>query len=219
MNFLKVKVFYALTALLSLTLTTPYVIAQEDGGNALYDPVAPANSSFIRVLNLTDGVTDFNLSGKTSSQTISAMDFGGYLFVESGEVSATVGSQTYTATLQEKDVVTLVYKGDSIEVITDSFFDSRRKSRASFYNLADKPLTLATSDGSIPLFENLGGNSRGERELNEVKILLSTFDADNKIGDFEELLFMKGRSYSLVVTGNEGSYVLLMEADFIDPIL
>lgn len=196
-----------------------YTVVHAKGANGLYSAVAPSNSAFIRVVNLSETLITVDVLGKNNKQNVASQSVGGYLFTPSGTVNAVIGGIKFKQNMKEKEVKTLVLKDNKIIVIDDNYFNSKRKSRVSFFNLSTQHLSLKTHDSKHQLIAPISPNASATRKLNEVKIKLAVFDDVNKLGDFSEQLFKKGRSYSFIVYGNGTKINMLTVPDAIDPIL
>jgi len=194
-------------------------VTAKDANNALYDPVAPDGSAFIRAINVSSGYITVKLSSKNESQKISSKSIGGYLFTPEGNITIDINGVKKDVTLKENDIISLVFNNNSITSIHDTPFKNKRKARANFYNLTDKKLSLKTSDGKHQLIDPITKSHRSHRDINGIKVKLSAFDESKKLIDFDKLLFKKGRSYSFVVYREGSVFSTLQYNDTIDPIL
>ncbi|MGB3598059.1 MAG: alginate O-acetyltransferase AlgF, partial [Pseudomonas neustonica] len=81
----------------------------QDANADLYDAVAPANSAFVRVMNLSDTGVEATLTSKTSAQRVGAGQFSGYRFVEPGLHRIGVAGQVLEAELEANTASTVLY--------------------------------------------------------------------------------------------------------------
>lgn len=190
-----------------------------DNNTALYDPSAPADSAFVRVLNLTDSIISFQVDIKKDIQKIPTEQLGGYVFVKPGKRAIELAGVKKTMDLKTRDVKTITFDGKNISVIDDEYFDDRKKALASFYNLLKTPLALKTRDGKLEVIKHIGEQQRASRKLNSLKVVLAAFNKDKKVAEFSEVLFKKGRSYSFIVFEQAGKIKHFSHANTIDPIL
>jgi len=122
------------------------VQAQEVNAD-LYDAVAPANSAFVRVLNLSSGVVDVSLSSKKTAQKVGPEQLGAYRFTPPGKTLLSVGAARLETDLQANSASTLLYANGSLTELKDIYVNEPKKAQLAFYNLTDTPTALKTADG------------------------------------------------------------------------
>jgi len=184
-------------------------------GNAdLYDAVAPADSAFVRVLNLSDRNIDVTLSGKVNPQRVAAGQLSGYRFTPAGPHKIAVGSHSIEPQLKANAASTVVYDGKQLKLISDKYVNEPKKAQIAFYNLTANQAALKTSDGKHEVVEALGNGETGTRMVNEVKIDFAAYQQDTKVASFDEQFLKKGRSYSYVLLPGNRSMTI---ANSIDP--
>ncbi len=184
-------------------------------GNAdLYDAVAPADSAFVRVLNLSDRNIDVTLSGKVNPQRVAAGKLSGYRFTPAGPHKIAVGSQSIEPQLKANAASTVVYDGKQLKLISDKYVNEPKKAQIAFYNLTANQAALKTSDGKHEVVEALGNGETGTRMVNEVKIDFAAYQQETKVASFDEQFLKKGRSYSYVLLPGNRSMTI---ANSIDP--
>lgn len=199
-----------------LFLTAP--AQAQDGNAALYGPVPPADAAFVRVLNLSGDITEATVAGKSRAQTIGAGRLGNFVFVEPGPRRISVGGQHYETSLSPHSALTLVFNGQVLTPILDSFSENPKKALVSFYNLTEEPLALKTQDGRYTLIEPVPARQSGSRPVNEVKITLAAYAGDHQVTAFDEAFLKKGRSYSYLVVSDVDGYRTLSLANTLDAI-
>ncbi|CAD5107304.1 alginate O-acetyltransferase AlgF [Zestomonas carbonaria] len=204
--------------LLSLLLLAPLAAQAQDGNAALYGPVAPAGSAYVRVLNLSGAPAEVLLSGKASAQKVNAGQLGAYVFIAPGNRKITVNQTSQDANLQGNSAYTLVYDGSSLQSIVDPYSDDPKKALVAFYNLTDQPLALKTQDGKHAIVDNVAKNHSGVRPVNEIKIGFAAFNGEQSVARFDEQFLKKGRSYSYLVIPDGGSYRAISQANSLDAI-
>jgi alginate O-acetyltransferase complex protein AlgF len=192
--------------LLSLLLASFAALAQQDGNAGLYGTQAPANSAYVRVLNLSPAVAELTVTGKSRSQKVNGGQLGAYLFVAPGARKISVNQASLDSTLAANSATTLIYDGSKLEPITETFSEDPKKALVAFYNLTGKPLALKTQDGKHAIVESVAGHKSGSRQVNELKIGFAAFDGEQSIAKFDEQLLKKGRSYSYMVIEDGGQY-------------
>ncbi|PTU74226.1 alginate O-acetyltransferase AlgF [Pseudomonas mangrovi] len=193
--------------------------AREDAGAELYDAAAPADSAFVRVLNLSDGRVRAMLGGKNQAQQIAAGQLGGYRFTVPGKVHLDVEGQSTSVDLAANTANTFVYDGSSLRLLQDAFINEPKKAQVGFYNLSGQTLSLKTADGKHAIVDSVAAGQNGSRMVNELKIAFAAYQGEQKIADFPEVFLKKGRTYSYLIlpAGSDGVRALSM-ANGLDPL-
>ncbi|MFF7108999.1 MULTISPECIES: alginate O-acetyltransferase AlgF [Pseudomonas] len=198
---------------LALAVASHTTFAAE--GNAdLYDAVAPADSAFVRVLNLSASSVDVTLSGKVNPQKVAPGQLSGYRFVPAGAHRIGIGAKAIEPTLVANAASTVVYDGQQLKLIADQYVNEPKKAQVAFYNLTPAEAMLRTADGKHEVVKPLGNGQTGTRMVNEIKIDFAAYVADKQVASFDELFLKKGRSYSYVLLPGNRSLSL---ANSIDP--
>src|SRR5690606_1406975 len=165
-----------ITALYAATLLIVALPAQaQDGNAALYGPVPPADAAFVRVLNLTGELAEVAVTGKSRTQSVGAGRLGNFIFMEPGPRKISVGSRHFEDTLGAHAALTLVFDGQSLKPILETFSENPKKALVSFYNLTEQPLALRTADGRYTLIDNVAAQQAGSRSVNEIKVGLAAY--------------------------------------------
>jgi alginate O-acetyltransferase complex protein AlgF len=206
-------------ALSVLLLTFSWNISQaaQDGNADLYDAVAPANSAFVRVLNLSERNIEVTLSGKNKPQAVTSGQFGGYRFVAPGKHQIGVGDIALESELKANTASTVIYRDGKLLLIADQFVNEPRKAQIAFYNFTDKPAALKTVDGQHVVVETINRDQTGSRMVNELKIAFAAYAEADKLVSFDELFLKKGRSYSYALLPAGNGYRAISLANSIDP--
>ncbi|AUF95882.1 alginate O-acetyltransferase complex protein AlgF [Pseudomonas sp. BIGb0278] len=206
------KLTHLFTAI-ALAFGSHLAVAAE--GNAdLYDAVAPADSAFVRVLNLSQSNIDVSLSGKVNPQKVAAGQLSGYRFIPAGTHKIAVGGKAIEPQLKANAASTVVYDGKQLKLIADKYVNEPKKAQIAFYNLSDKQAALKTVDGKHVIVDPLSNGQTGSRMVNEIKIGFAAYEAEQKVASFDELFLKKGRSYSYVLLPDNRSMSM---ANSIDP--
>lgn len=200
-----------------LLLGSASVQAAQDSNADLYDPVAPANSAFVRVLNLSDSNVEVTLSGKNKPQSVTGGQFGGYRFVTPGVQRITVAGQVLERELKANTASTVLYRDGQLQLIADQFVNEPRKAQIAFYNFTAKPAALKTLDGQHVVVDMLEHDQTGSRMVNELKIAFAAYAGDARLVDFDELFLKKGRSYSYALLPAGSGFRAITLANSIDP--
>lgn len=203
-----------------LTATTLVLISSQgiaaEGNADLYDAVAPADSAFVRVLNLSDSNIDVTLSGKLTPQRVAAGQLSGYRFTPAGSHKIAVGNKAIEPQLKANAASTVVYDGSKLTLIADKYVNEPKKAQIAFYNLTPTKVALKTVDGKSVVVDTLGQDQTGSRMVNEIKIGFAAYDDQQEVAQFDELFLKKGRSYSYVLLPQGTGYRSMSLANSID---
>ncbi|NER59334.1 alginate O-acetyltransferase [Pseudomonas sp. MAFF212428] len=205
-----------LIAATAVLLGSAHALAADSNAD-LYDAVAPADSAFVRVLNLSERSIDVTLSGKVNPQKVAAGQLSGYRFTPAGAHRIAIGSQAIEPQLKANAASTVVYDGQGLTLIADKYVNEPKKAQIAFYNLTPAQVTLKTVDGKTSVIDPLGKDQTGSRLVNEIKIGFAAYVDQQNVARFDELFLKKGRSYSYVLLPQGSGYKSMSLANSIDP--
>ena len=175
------------------------------GDAALYGPVAPKGSSFVRIFNASPQQVSATV-GSTALDDVPPQGSSDFSFMPQGDYSAKVGSQNLSVQLAADHYYTLVNSASGQpQLIEEPPFKNKQKSLVRVQNLTDKTLTLKTADGKTEVVKAVAAKGRGEREINPVKVSFALFDGDKKISDLKPVALERGEAAVLYVTGSGAS--------------
>ncbi|WP_339528839.1 alginate O-acetyltransferase AlgF [Pseudomonas mucidolens] len=201
MTFTKTPRRLAKTLALVAGMSVVSMSAFAGGDAALYGPVAPKGSSFVRLFNASNQEVSATV-GNTALNDVAPLGSSDFSFLPGGDYSAKVGSQAVTVKLAADHYYTLVNSGSAQpQLIEEPPFKNKQKSLVRVQNLSDKALTLKTADGKTEVVKVVAAKGRGEREINPVKVSLALFDGDKKVGDLKPVALERGEAAVLYVTG------------------
>ena len=175
------------------------------GDAALYGPVAPKGSSFVRIFNASPQQVSATV-GSTALDDVPPQGSSDFSFMPQGDYSAKVGSQNLSVKMAADHYYTLVNSASGQpQLIEEPPFKNKQKSLVRVQNLTDKTLTLKTADGKTDVVKAVSAKGRGEREINPVKVSFALFDGDKKISDLKPVALERGEAAVLYVTGSGAS--------------
>lgn len=179
------------------------------GEEALYEPLAPPGSAFVRVFNASPGDELDARLGDQDIADIAAYAGSAYVFLPAGRQTLTIGAQTLPVTLAPDVSYTAVYDGARIQMVEGPRFGNRLKAHVSLYNLlGGDVLSLKTADGMTPVLEGVAPGASAAREVNAVKVNLAVYEGATKLGDAKPIALERGKSFSLFVAGSKQEPVL-----------
>lgn len=139
----------------------------------LYDPVAPAGSSFIRSVK-SDNASPYRIADKENKEQ---------------------------KKLEDGKFYSLVSDTDNEKLLEDKPPQNRSKAVISIYNFASQsPLRLKTSDGKVAITEPAAYGEGKFRDINGTKVAIGVFDGDKKLTDIGEKSLQRGAGYTILVT-------------------
>lgn len=150
------------------------------GEEDLYAPVPPADSAFVRTVNLTgDDKAAIQLGGASFPASAQAL-VSDYIVIKQGEHSLTVGEKSQAVTIEAKQYYTVaVAKDGTANVLKDGLIEDPSKAMLYFYNLSDAAsASLFAPSHKASIFENIAAGTSTSRTINPV-----TIDVDVKAGD------------------------------------
>ncbi len=176
-----------------------------DPNEELYDAVAPADSAFVRLLNVQQQPANFNIDGFSKTFLVGAAQVSPYLFMPAGDYQFSAGSTQLSLTLPKDRAFTLVFDGSQMVPIEDQMPENAQRALVAFYNLTTSESALKTADGSVDLVSSLRPSTAGFREINEVRMAFVAFNDAQPQATFDPLLLRKGRSYSFVIVDDDAN--------------
>lgn len=189
-----------LTPLLSIVLGALSLEVQA-GEGALYAPVAPKGSAFVRLLNTDDEVVNATVAD-VKTKNIGAMEASDFSYLPAGGYLAKVGSQSLSVKLEAGHYYTLVNLSDSApRLVDEAGFKDRRKSMMRLHNLTNHVLSVKTMDGKTEVIGAVAPSGQGEREINPVKVQLALFENEHRLAEAKPILLKRGEVSSLFVIG------------------
>ena len=172
------------------------------GEGGLYGPTAPKGSAFVRLYNASNQEASATV-GSAKVNDVAPLGSSDFSFLAKGDYTAQIGSQSLPVQLGADQYYTLVNNASGQpQLIEEPPFKNKQKSLVRVQNLSDKPLTLKTADGKTDVVKAVAAESRGEREINPVKVSLALFDGERKVSDLKPVVLPRGEIVSLYITGS-----------------
>ncbi|MCC6597509.1 MAG: alginate O-acetyltransferase AlgF [Alphaproteobacteria bacterium] len=176
---------------------------------ALYAPVPPAESAFVRAVNVS---ADENLSlkiddaGFTPSEKAFVSD---YAVVTQGSHNVTFGKNQKSVSLEAQKHYTLAAMADgTLKVMKDAEIENPAKAMVYFYNLSDaKAATLEAPSHKATIFENIAAGESASREINAVNFSLSVKVDGKEVGTLGGVDLKREQGTSIFLTG-KGDYAI-----------
>ncbi|MET1076848.1 MAG: alginate O-acetyltransferase AlgF [Pseudomonas sp.] len=175
------------------------------GEGGLYGPTAPKGSAFVRLYNATNQEASATV-GTAKVNDVAPLGSSDFSFLAKGDYTAQVGSQNLPVQLGADQYYTLVnLPSGAPKLVEEPLFKNKQKALIRVQNLSDTTLTLKTADGKTDVVKAVAAESRGEREINPVKVSLALFDGERKVSDLKPVVLPRGEIVSLYITGSAGN--------------
>jgi alginate O-acetyltransferase complex protein AlgF len=181
-----------LKALPLASLLLGFALAQDTG---LYDPAPPADSAFVRVIN----VPAATLGGKTVTALKGAAS--SYVVIPQGEFAAKIGATTNKLKVEAGKFYSIVTTGSKVTLLTDQAAENPAKALLTIYNLSKSAsIDLKTADGKTAVVAGVKTSESGSRTVNGITVNLAAFAGTKALGTLKGVKLERGNAYALVLT-------------------
>ncbi len=192
-------IYCAVVALVPMVATS-----SEVDERALYD-LAPENSSFVRLINLTESPQRIRLD-KVTLSVPSYCSASGYKPINAGKYPLQLGKNELMTSMHSNLAYSLVVDKSGVTLVADTMVKSPRKSLVSVYNFTSvSDLFVKTADGKHSVFSSLASGDRASREINPVKVNFAVFSEAEKLSDVDATIFERGVVSTLLLCGDKDS--------------
>ena len=203
--------------LAALALAAIATLARADANGLLYDPQPPANSAYVRIVNVAPGsAIDVSVDGRARLRGIAPGEASDYLVLPAGRRVLAIAPAGQAAILKvDLDVaagramtvaVNKVAADAKPWIFEDKANTNKLKAVVAVYYLADKgaPLDVATADGATKVFSGVAPGTSTGRAVNPINVeLVATSAGANARAS---LAMAPGGTYSvLVYPGAQGA--------------
>jgi alginate O-acetyltransferase complex protein AlgF len=172
------------------------------GDAALYAPIAPKGSAFVRLYNAANQEVSASL-GSAKFDDVAPLGSSAFSYLAKGDYSAQVGTQSLPVKLAGDQYYTLVnLPSGAPKLVEEPIFKNKQKALIRVHNLSDKALVLKTADGKTEVVKRVAPQGRGDREINPVKVSLALYDGQRKVSDLKPVSLPRGEIVSLFITGS-----------------
>lgn len=178
------------------------------GEEELYAPVPPADSAFVRAVNLTgDAGLAVQLGGLPfpAGMIDSVSD---YAVIKQGEHKLSYGDKSQAVTIEAGNYYTLVVakEGDA-KVLEDALIENPAKAVIYFYNLSDAAAaSLLAPSHNATIFEGIASGASTSREINAATLDLAVKADGADIAGLEQIKLQRQAGVSIFLTGAKNDY-------------
>lgn len=177
------------------------------GEESLYAPVPPADSAFVRAVNLSDSKAAVLLDG-VSFPSGENSQVSNYAVIKQGDRSLSAGDKKESVKVEAKQYYTIAVMQDgTFKVMKDALIEDPSKAMLYFYNLSD----AATASLSVPshkatVFEKVAAADSASRAINAVSVDLAVKAGDSDVKTLEKVELTRQSGSSVFLTGTSGKY-------------
>ena len=203
--------------LAALALAAIATLARADANGLLYDPQPPANSAYVRIVNVAPGsAIDVSVDGRARLRGIAPGEASDYLVLPAGKRTLAIAPAGKAAALKiDLDVaagramtvaVNKVAADAKPWIFEDKANTNKLKAVVAVYYLAEKgaPLDVATADGATKVFNDVAPGTSTGRAVNPISVELVATSAGSNAR--ASLAMAPGGTYSvLVYPGAQGA--------------
>lgn len=177
------------------------------GEESLYAPVPPADSAFVRTVNLSDAKTAVLLDGVAFPAGENAQ-VSNYSVIKQGERSLSVGDKKQPVTIEAKQYYTIAITQDgTAKIIKDALIEDPSKAMLYFYNLSSSAnASLAVPSHKATVFEKVAATDSASRAINAVSVDLAVKAGETDVSTLEKVELTRQAGTSVFLTGTAGKY-------------
>ncbi|GGK35887.1 alginate O-acetyltransferase [Deinococcus malanensis] len=174
----------------------------------MYAPEPPADSAYVRIVNVTGALATARIGNKSYSVKNAASS--PYLVIPQGSPKLSAGRTSQTLNVAAGHYYTVALTGTAsapkIVVFDDPTNTNRAKALIVLYNLSSRPgVNLKTADGKTAVIPGVVASRLGSRAVNGIKISLAAFQGTRPLATFKDVQLERSAAYSVVVT-NKGAF-------------
>jgi alginate O-acetyltransferase complex protein AlgF len=176
----------------TVLLCASSAMAQDAG---LYAPAPPANSAFVRVLNISTAELGNTVLGAERGSA------SAYVVVPRGELSVKFGNIKNNFKVEAGKFYTAFRNGVKIVLLADPAVDNRAKALLTVYNLSKlTSVSLKTADGKTTVISDVSTGTSSSRAVNGITVDLAASTKNKILGTVNGVKLERGKAYAIVVT-------------------
>jgi hypothetical protein len=196
-----------LAALSSLALSLAGIAAHAADDSGIYPPGVPADSAFVRVVDLS-GAGGAEAQIDNLSVPIGANASTTYQVLTPGKHTITLGSQSIDLEAEPSSAYTIALDttgARAAAINKDLMANDPAKATIALYNYTDEPITLTALAKEVPVFEAVAPGAAGQREMNPVGVDLKVKAAAAVVEEFPGFAIQPRSLVSFFVFGSGGA--------------
>jgi alginate O-acetyltransferase complex protein AlgF len=179
------------------------------GEEDLYAPVPPADSAFVRVVNVTgDSALTLQIDG-ASLPAGAHSEVSDYIIIKQGERALSFGDKKQTITIEARQYYSLAItaKDTDAKIIKDALIENPAKAMVYFYNFSDAPAaSLSVPSHNATVFEDIAPLGNSSRAINAATIDFTVKSGSNDVATLEKIALRRQVGTSIFLTGTAGNY-------------
>ncbi|MFA7276764.1 MAG: alginate O-acetyltransferase AlgF [Pseudobdellovibrionaceae bacterium] len=178
------------------------------GEEDLYAPVPPADSSFVRTVNMMDDkAAKIDIDG-SSFPTGENPQVSNYVVIKQGSHTVSVAGKGQPTTIEAKKYYTVaVMKDGTVKVMSDAQIEDPSKAMIYFYNFSDlAAATLSVPSHKAKVFENVKASESASRVINAVALDVAIASAEGDVAKVDKVELKRQSGTSVFLMGEKGHY-------------
>ena len=178
------------------------------GEEDLYAPVPPADSAFVRTVNMSgDDKTVIRVDGSAFPAGDHAL-VSNYAVIKQGEHALSVSDKKQSITIEAKQYYTIfIFKDSTAKVMKDGLIEDPSKAMLYFYNLSDSADgVLSVPSHKATVFEKIAAGDSASRVINAVSVDLAVKAGTEDVATLEKVELKRQSGTSVFLTGEAGKY-------------
>ena len=189
------------------------------GEEELYAPLPPADSAFVRVVNLTSTPEAKITIDEAAIPAGNENAVSEYVVIKEGARSLNFNEKKDPVTIEAGQYYTIAVLSDgSVKTFKDVLIEDPAKAVIYFYNFSDAAeATLMAPSHNTAIFEKVAADDSKSREINAVTFGLKATVKGVDAGSVDEVELKRGWGTSLFLTGAEGNYKLFSVQNTVKP--
>ncbi|WP_062264917.1 alginate O-acetyltransferase AlgF [Endozoicomonas arenosclerae] len=194
--------FFSILRAFSAFLTAISLFASGSLWAEVYDPVAAADSAFVRVYSDQPASMKDLLVGGKKPPFNKVSGLTPYILLKEGTHSVQGLPGLDEIELKAKRFYTLLEQGGGYIVKEDEAFNRKSKAMVRLYNVSDmENISLKTADGKVAILEEIAAGLEGSRTINAVNVSLAIYAGEQQVAKVGSIKFKRGEVTNIFFGG------------------
>ena len=186
---------------LATSLLLPQMATASD--QELYDPAPPADSAFVRLINITSEPVSAT-AGAISFNDVPAGSISAYQILKAGEYPLNVGEASHDVTVESGHYYSLALSAEGVTPLKDALMENPAMATVYFYNLSAAPKASLRAPGfNTDIIADLEAGKHAHKEMNALELDIAVQAGDITVETFEKVALKRRTGYSFLVTGEQ----------------
>lgn len=182
------------------------------GEEALYAPVPPADSAFVRIVNITD---DPDLIVKLDGVVLNGIKeipVSDFVIIKQGQRNLNYADHSEELDIKAGKYYTIaILINNKVHLMDDALIENPSKAVLYFYNLSDlNSASLFAPSYKATIFENIATNTSISREINAVDFDLIVKSSSEEIKTLKDISLKRQIGTSIFLIGKKDAYQIFV---------